>query len=156
MAPVLHSFNAICRGTIMYKKLFIVAGIALSAMVSACAANPHVERGTIAVGSEDFRGTITFSANDREKIINHYKSGRERKKMPPGLAKKQELPPGLQKHIKKHGQLPPGLEARRLPDSLERSLARLPAGYVRMKVGGDVVLMNEKTRVVFDVVWDLD
>jgi Ni/Co efflux regulator RcnB len=148
--------NSTCRGNIMHKKLFMVSGILLAAMMSACAADPHVERGTIAVGNEDFRGAIIFSAHDREKIVHHYKNGKKRKKMPPGLAKKQELPPGLQKHIKKHGQLPPGLEARRLPDSLERTLSRLPEGYVRMKVGGDVVLMNEKTRVVFDVVWGLD
>jgi hypothetical protein len=137
-------------------KLFITTAIVLSALLSACAVNPNVERGSIAVEDKNFRASLIFSANDREKIIHHYKMDRERHGMPPGLAKKQELPPGLQKHIKIHGKLPPGLEARRLPESLERTLDRLPEGYVRMKVGGDVVLMDEKTRVVFDVVWDVD
>jgi Ni/Co efflux regulator RcnB len=140
----------------MLGKLLTVLAVLLSAMIGACAANPEIERGTIAVENKDFSASVIFSANDREKIISHYKSGRGNKKLPPGLAKKQELPPGLQKHIKKHGKLPPGLEEKRLPDTLERTLARLPEGYVRMKVGGDVVLMNEKTRVVFDVVWDVD
>jgi len=140
----------------MHVKLLITAAIALSAMLAACTVNPNVERGTIAVEDKNFRSSLIFSAYDREKIIYHYKKDREQQGMPPGLAKKQELPPGLQKHIKKHGKLPPGLEARRLPESLERTLDRLPEGYVRMKVGGDVVLMDEKTRVVFDVVWNVE
>ena len=140
----------------MHGKLFITAAIVLSAMLTACAGSPNVEKGTIAVEDKDFRASLIFSAYDREKIIHHYKKDRERQGIPPGLAKKQELPPGLQKHIKKHGKLPPGLEARRLPESLEKTLERLPEGYVRMKVGGDVVLMDEKTRVVFDVVWDVE
>ena len=80
---------------------------------------------------------------------------RSTKTIPPGLAKKQELPPGLQKHIVKHGELPPGLQGRRLPLDLEGGLSRLPTVYIRLRVGGDIVLMNEKTRVVFDVVWDV-
>ena len=30
--------------------------------------------------------------------------------LPPGLAKRDQLPPGLQKHLWKHGSLPPGLQ----------------------------------------------
>ncbi len=30
--------------------------------------------------------------------------------LPPGLAKRDRLPPGLQKHLWKHGSLPPGLQ----------------------------------------------
>ena len=48
------------------------------------------------------------------------------------------------------------LEGRRLPADLEQSLSRLPGGYVRVKVGGDVVLLDEKTRIVFDVIWGVD
>ncbi len=32
--------------------------------------------------------------------------------LPPGLAKRNNLPPGLQKHLWKHGSLPPGLQKR--------------------------------------------
>jgi len=34
---------------------------------------------------------------------------------------------------------------------LERDLAPLPGNYVRVRVGGDIVLMDGKTRVVFDI-----
>ena len=30
--------------------------------------------------------------------------------LPPGLAKRDRLPPGLEKHLWKHGSLPPGLQ----------------------------------------------
>jgi hypothetical protein len=30
--------------------------------------------------------------------------------LPPGLAKRSQLPPGLQRHLWKHGSLPPGLQ----------------------------------------------
>ncbi len=30
--------------------------------------------------------------------------------LPPGLAKRDQLPPGLEKHLLKHGSLPPGLQ----------------------------------------------
>ena len=36
-----------------------------------------------------------------------YHSGRG---LPPGLAKRDRLPPGLEKHLLKHGSLPPGLQ----------------------------------------------
>ena len=50
------------------------------------------------------------------------------KGMPPGLAKKQQLPPGLQRRVAKHGSLPPGLAKRDLPDDLERELPPPQAG----------------------------
>ena len=140
----------------MNSKLFVVLSILLSAMVAACAATPPVDSGTIAVENKDIKAVMVFGAADREKINHYYKSRKKEKPLPPGLAKKEKLPPGLEKHIQKHGELPPGLEGRRLPHDLDRTLTRLPEGYVRLKVGGDVVLMNEKTRVVFDVIWDVD
>ena len=124
--------------------------------MTGCIAIPTVNSGSIEVGNEEMSVHVAFHEKDRQIIKNYYKHNgkpKKAKKMPPGLAKKQELPPGLQKHIEKHGQLPPGLEGRSLPNDLERELSPLPKGYVRLKVGGDIVLMNEKTRVVFDVIW---
>ena len=90
------------------------------------------------------------------KIQNFYEKKGKHKKIPPGLAKKQAPPPGLQKHIVKHGELPPGLQGRRLPDELDTTLSPLPGGVIRLKVGVDVVLLDEKTKVVADVIWGVD
>ena len=140
----------------MNTKLFVVLSILLSVMIAACATTPGVDSGSVAVENKDIRAVIVFGEGDREKISLYYKSRMKRKTLPPGLAKKEKLPPGLEKHIEKYGKLPPGLEGRRLPRDLDRTLARLPEDYVRLKVGGDIVLMNEKTRVVFDIIWDVD
>ena len=126
--------------------LFAALSTLLSAMFFACTAAPQIESGSVALENKDIKAVMIFSSGDREKISHYYKSRKRTK----------ALPPGLQKHLQKYDELPPGLEGKKLPQDLDRTLTRLPEGYVRLKVGGDVVLMNEKTRVVFDVIWDLD
>jgi hypothetical protein len=44
---------------------------------------------------------------------------------------------------------------RYLPYELEQRLTRLPAEYVRVVVGTDVVIMNVRTRVVVDILEDI-
>lgn len=140
----------------MNRMFFLALGIFISGVIAGCATTPGIDSGSVAVENKDMRGVVVFGDQDREKIRRYYGERKKGKGLPPGLAKKEELPPGLQKHIKKYGELPPGLEGKRLPRKLSRTLSRLPDGYVRLKVGTDVVLMNEKTRVVLDVIWDVD
>lgn len=91
---------------------------------------------------------VSFNRHDRA-LIEQYYRGARRQGLPPGLAKRNgALPPGLAKR----DTLPPGLAADPLPVELERQLAPLPSGYVRVRVGGDIVLMDRRTRVVFDVI----
>ena len=139
----------------MYLRTYMIYCVVLSALMAGCATTPTVDSGTIAIETEDMSAVIVFSDSDRGKIRHYYENIKKTKTVPPGLAKKQELPPGLQKHVVKHGELPPGLEGRGLPQDLEGVLSHLPAGFVRLRVGGDVVLLNEKTRVVLDVILDV-
>ena len=92
---------------------------------------------------------VRFSDQDRRLIQDYYggKGGGGYKKTPPGLAKRDQLPPGLAKR----DTLPPGLQGRNLPGDLESRLTPLPAPYVRVIVGGDIVLMHGRTRVVVDL-----
>lgn len=79
------------------------------------------------------------------------RKGQGKDKAPPGLAKRDALPPGLAKR----DVLPPGLQGRGLPDTLA---ARLPAahpGTSRIQVGRDVVLIENATRRVLDVLQDV-
>lgn len=79
------------------------------------------------------------------------------KGLPPGLQKNLEkrgsLPPGLQKQLDENGRLPPGLE-KKLPDDL---LSRLPVrkGTKRVIVDNDVLLIEEGTRLVLDIIKDV-
>ncbi|MGH8545711.1 MAG: hypothetical protein ACREX3_19230, partial [Gammaproteobacteria bacterium] len=66
-----------------------------------------------------------FLPEERRIIREYYHRSAPSKGLPPGLAKKGKLPPGLQKHLVKNGRLPPGLQKRLEP--LPRELdVRLP------------------------------
>lgn len=74
--------------------------------------------------------------------------------LPPGLAKREQLPPGLERQLQKNGTLPPGLQKKLhpLPSELERRMRLLPTGYRRVVIAGNVIMMNEKTAVIYDIV----
>jgi len=74
--------------------------------------------------------------------------------LPPGLAKRETLPPGLQKHLERNGTLPPGLQKKihPLPIDLERRLTVVPTGYRRVVVAGNVILMNPTTGLIYDII----
>ncbi|MCH6588239.1 MAG: hypothetical protein IH805_07995, partial [Proteobacteria bacterium] len=79
------------------------------------------------VDTDRLLGTV-ISAVERALIGDYIKKAKVKHKgLPPGLAKRQHLPPGLQKHIARTGRLPPGLEKRRLPGDL-RSLLPIRSG----------------------------
>src|SRR5215472_11031890 len=73
--------------------------------------------------------------------------------LPPGLAKKDRLPPGLEKQLVRKGTLPPGLQKRiyPCPIELERQLPPPPPETRHVLVGGNIVLLNRKTNVVVDI-----
>jgi hypothetical protein len=76
------------------------------------------------------------------------------KGLPPGLAKKEQLPPGLQKQLARNGQLPPGLQKKiqPLPPVLERQLTPLPEGSKRFVLNGSVVLLDQQRNIILDIV----
>lgn len=76
---------------------------------------------------------------------------KSRKSMPPGLAKKDKLPPGLQMQLEKNGRLPPGLARNTFPVKLENKLYAPRKGTKRLIVGDDVVLIDTATDIVLDI-----
>jgi hypothetical protein len=73
--------------------------------------------------------------------------------LPPGLTKKDGLPPGLEKQLVRRGTLPPGLQKRiqPCPEELERQLPPPPPDCAHVVVGGHIVLLNRKTNVIVDI-----
>jgi len=69
--------------------------------------------------------------------------------------KSGELPPGLQKHIEKHGTLPPGLQKKQLPPGLAKRLGVTKSGLERLIVDNDVVLVEEATGIIIDIIKDV-
>ena len=73
--------------------------------------------------------------------------------LPPGLAKRDQLPPGLEKQLVRRGSLPPGLQ-RRLqpcPEDLERRLPPAPPDCAHVLIAGNIILLNRRTNVVVDI-----
>jgi hypothetical protein len=70
--------------------------------------------------------------------------------LPPGLAKRESLPPGLQKHIQKNGTLPPGLQKKvqALPSQCQINLPRLPGGWERVVLGDRVIVLDPAKRII--------
>jgi hypothetical protein len=125
-------------------------------LMNGCASIPQINSGIFEVGSDNARVKVAFNDHDRRIIHDYYQKKKiKHKGLPPGLAKKRKLPPGLQKQLKRNGSLPPGLAKRSLPYKLEERLSRIPRGYVRLKVGGDIILMNKTTEVIVDIIHDI-
>ena len=82
-----------------------------------------------------------------------WKNKKGKKGLPPGLAKRDSLPPGLAKQLQKNGVLPPGLAKRNLPSDLERRLHPLPDDYERRVIeGAAIVLVHKATGRIIDTV----
>jgi len=73
--------------------------------------------------------------------------------LPPGLAKRDELPPGLQRQLIVRGTLPPGLQRKMhpCPVEVEQYLPPAPQGYIHTVIGGNIALVNRKTFLVLDI-----
>ncbi len=95
---------------------------------------------------------IVFTPQERSIVTQWFRG--QRSGLPPGLAKRDRLPPGLEKHLEERGTLPPGLQKKvsPLPSDLERQLTPLPTGYRRVVIGGNVILMNDRTSLVYDII----
>ncbi len=70
--------------------------------------------------------------------------------LPPGLAKRESLPPGIQRQLQRGGTLPPGLQKRvsPMPEVCERELSPLPPGYQRVVYGNRAMLIDGNSKIV--------
>lgn len=84
-------------------------------------------------------------------VVQHYYTEHG---LPPGLAKKGSLPPGLQKQVRERGALPPGLRSHLvpLPVVLERDLPPLPPHYVRRFLGSDLLVIDLRMSLVVSII----
>jgi hypothetical protein len=132
----------------------------VAALAAACAEVPASTHGFAQMVLHDggTRVAVTLSDTDRRAIRDYYAAravparGRHGHN-PHGTA--QALPPGIRKQIARGKGLPPGLDRQPLPADLERHLSPLPDGYVRLRIGTDVVLFDTRGQVVLDLVRDL-
>lgn len=120
-----------------------------AALLAGCATHAATS-GRVVVTDGNSRVAVVITDADR-RLIQDYYHPKKGKAMPPGLAKREQLPPGLAKR----DRLPSGLQGEPLPSDLDRRLSPLTPDYVRIRVGGDIVLMERRTRVVVDIAYGL-
>jgi len=149
-----------------------IAGIACAAALAlglavvsggCAAASASLDRAYAEVTGDHGRTgvAVAFSDGDRQAIRAYFAARSEgRAGMSHGQGHNphgdfEDLPPGLQNQVRKNGTLPPGLARHPLPADLEDRLSPLPDGYVRVRIGTDVVLLDARTEIVLDLIDDL-
>lgn len=90
----------------------------------------------------------SFSSRDRRAIRTCFQQNESN--LPPGLAKRESLPPGLEGQLERNGTLPPGLQKRvqPLPDVCENQLAPLAEGLRRVVYARRVMLIDQDYRIL--------
>ena len=97
------------------------------------------------------RGHYSYDDHDRAEFRGWYRD--HDNNLPPGLAKRDRLPPGLERQLVRNGTLPPGLRKRyyRCPDDLEHRLPPPPPDCSHVLISGHIVLLNTRNFQIVDV-----
>src|SRR6266550_2528222 len=100
----------------------------------------------------DNQGPTEFSSRDRQIISDCFVDSHS--SLPPGLAKRDRLPPGLERKLQRDGTLPPGLQKKvqPLPGVCTARLPRLPRDWARVVLSGRIILLDPANRIV-DFFW---
>jgi Ni/Co efflux regulator RcnB len=100
---------------------------------------------------DDDRGDHYYREHERGEMRGWYHDHGDN--LPPGFAKRDQLPPGLERQLRVRGTLPPGLRKKMLPcpEELEGRLPPPPRGCAHVVIGGHVVLVNRSSYMVLDI-----
>jgi hypothetical protein len=115
----------------------------------ASASDASDDRYAVDPGQESY----AFGPEQEHLIRVWFSSQSNRRNLPPGLAKRDSLPPGLERQLQRNGTLPPGLQRRMepLPLALEEQLQPLSRGVRRVIVGSSVILIEVSTSRILDL-----
>ena len=90
----------------------------------------------------------------------HYRVVREyvtRGNLPPGLAKRRALPPGLSRQLREKGTLPPGLRDyyTPVPADWNPRFPAIPTYYQRYFVGNHLIIVDTRDNTLVSLIRDL-
>jgi len=119
---------------------------------------------TAVAQADESVGDIILTEIERRLIAGYYQrhyddwdagnrgNGRNKHKgLPPGIAKKGTLPPGIYMQLVRNGSLPPGLGAMPLPYDLRMQLPPRPYGQRLLILDDKVLLVQAATNLILDV-----
>ncbi len=141
----------------MNRRMIGIAALGLALAVGANAQGKGHSKGSDQTTGDKIRQVLPEAervfSREEVTVINRYFTD-NRNGLPPGLAKRDRLPPGLERQLQRNGTLPPGLQKKvqPLPPELERRLRVLPTGWRRVVIAGNVIMMNEKSAAIYDIV----
>ena len=94
---------------------------------------------------------------DRDGHVRAIRDYRNSGSLPPGLAKRESLPPGLRRQLRERGELPPGLQKRlvEVPYPLASRLPAVPRYYDRYFAGDDLVVVDTRTNRIAAILRDV-
>jgi hypothetical protein len=137
---------------------WIAAGVVVLVLSTAVSSHAGQGRGRGKHAQGDDQGEQASSRligkTDERVIREWFSQPSNLRGLPPGLAKKETLPPGLQKQLVRNGQLPPGLQKKiqPMPPVLEERLSPLPEGTKRFVINGSIVLLDQHKNLILDIV----
>ena len=96
---------------------------------------------------------VVVDRDGHTRVIRDYRTAG----LPPGLAKRESLPPGLRKQLRERGELPPGLQRHLVvvPDPLSSRLPDIPDYYRRYFAGDDLIIVNTRTNRIVAIIRDV-
>lgn len=97
---------------------------------------------------------VVVDRDGHVRVIRDYARGGS---LPPGLAKRESLPPGLRNQLRERGALPPGLQKRLVPVPavLVTRLPAVPSYYTRYFAGDDFIVVDTRTNRIIAIVRDV-
>src|SRR5688500_2522710 len=97
---------------------------------------------------------VVVDRDSHRRVIREYGRGGS---LPPGLAKRHSLPPGLRKQLRERGTLPPGLQKHLVlvEGPIVTRLPTIPAYYHRYFAGDDLIVVDTRTNRIVLMIRDV-
>lgn len=141
-------------GAIVLFSAFSLAMPAADALAGQGRGRGNAKKADKADKKDDKARAIVVDRDGHIRLIREYARGGS---LPPGLAKREALPPGLRKQLRERGELPPGLQKRLVPvpAPLLMRLPAVPPYYQRYFAGDDLIVIDTRTNRIAVIILDV-
>ena len=105
-------------------------------------------------GRDDTTAVVVVDRDGHYRVVREYVT---RGNLPPGLAKRRTLPPGLSQQLRERGTLPPGLRDyyTPVPADWNPRFPAIPTYYQRYFVGSHLIIIDTRDNTLVSLIRDL-
>ncbi|HJT11424.1 MAG TPA: hypothetical protein VJ790_02330 [Dongiaceae bacterium] len=146
--------------SVLNRRTFLITAVPALALLSGLGADKvqaeSIDVGDIFIGELEKRLIASYYHRQlvAYQLSPEYRKGKKNHKhkgLPPGLAKKGKVPPGIAKQLARNNHLPSDLEYRPLPHDLIVQMPPLQPGYIYRIVDDRVLLIRAASNLILDV-----